>query len=64
MPELINMLLQVIFAGYETTAGLIAASALELARDGELFTAAQRNPSIIPPIIEEVLRVASPIHAM
>ena len=64
MPELINMLLQVIFAGYETTAGLIAASALELARDGELFTAARRNPSIIPPIIEEVLRVASPIHAM
>ncbi len=64
MPELINMLLQVIFAGYETTAGLIAASALELARDGALFTAARRNPSIIPPIIEEVLRVASPIHAM
>ncbi|APR77717.1 putative cytochrome P450 hydroxylase [Minicystis rosea] len=64
MPEIINMLLQVIFAGYETTAGLIAASALELARDPELFAAARRDPSIIPPIIEEVLRVASPIHAM
>jgi cytochrome P450 len=64
LPELINMLLQVIFAGYETTAGLIAASALEIARDGELFAAARRDPSIIPPIIEEVLRVASPIHAM
>jgi cytochrome P450 len=64
MPELVNMLLQVIFAGYETTAGLIAASALELARDPELFAAARRDPSIIPPILEEVLRVASPIHAM
>lgn len=64
MPELINMVLQVIFAGYETTAGLIAASALQLARDPELFTAARKDPSIIPPIIEEVLRVASPIHAM
>lgn len=64
MPELINMLLQVIFAGYETTAGLIAASALEIARDPELFAAARRDPSVIPPIIEEVLRVASPIHAM
>jgi len=64
MPELINMLLQVIFAGYETTAGLIAASALQLARDPELFFAARSDPSLIPPIIEEVLRVASPIHAM
>jgi cytochrome P450 len=64
MPELINMLLQVIFAGYETTAGLIAASALEIAHDPELFAAARRDPSIIPPLIEEVLRVASPIHAM
>ena len=64
MPELINMVLQVNFAGYETTAGLIAASALELARDPELFAAARREPSVIPSIIEEVLRVASPIHAM
>lgn len=64
MPELINMLLQVIFAGYETTAGLIAAGAMQLARDPELFAAARKDPSIIPPIIEEVLRTASPIHAM
>ncbi len=58
------MLLQVIFAGYETTAGLIAAAALQLARDPELFVAARRDPAIIPSIVEEVLRVASPIHAM
>lgn len=64
MPELVNMLLQVIFAGYETTAGLIAASALHLARDPELFASAKKDPSIIPSIVEEVLRVASPIHAM
>jgi cytochrome P450 len=64
MPELINMLLQVIFAGYETTAGLIAAGALQLARDPELFSAAREDPAVIPPIIEEVLRTASPIHAM
>ncbi|HYR08240.1 MAG TPA: cytochrome P450 [Longimicrobium sp.] len=64
MPELINMLLQVIFAGYETAAGLIAAGALELARDPELFSAARQDPAVIPPMIEEVLRTASPIHAM
>lgn len=45
-------------------AGLIAASALELARDPALFAAARRDLSIVPPIIEEVLRVASPIHSM
>ena len=64
MPELINMLLQVIFAGYETTAGLIAAGALQLALDPELFSAAREDPAVIPPLIEEVLRTASPIHAM
>lgn len=64
MPELINMLLQVIFAGYETTAGLIAAGAHRLAIDPELFSAAKQDPAIIPPLIEEVLRTASPIHAM
>jgi cytochrome P450 len=64
MPELVNMVLQVNFAGYETTAGLIAGSLLELARDPELFDAARRDPSVIPAIVEEVLRVASPIHAM
>ena len=62
--ELVNILLQIIFAGYETTAGLIAACALELARDPGLFASARKDPSIIPAIVEEVLRVASPIHAM
>jgi cytochrome P450 len=62
--ELVNMLLQILFAGYETTAGLIAAAALELARDPELFAAARAKPPIIPSIVEETLRVASPIHAM
>jgi len=62
--ELVNMLLQILFAGYETTAGLIAAAALELARDPELFAAARKDPAILPSIVEEVLRVASPIHAM
>jgi cytochrome P450 len=62
--ELVNMLLQVLFAGYETTAGLIAAAALQLARDPQLCAVARKDPAIIPSIVEEVLRVASPIHAM
>jgi len=62
--ELVNMLLQVLFAGYETTAGLIAAATLELVKKPELLAEAKRDPSILPAIVEETLRVASPIHAM
>jgi cytochrome P450 len=64
MAEIINMLLQILFAGYETTAGLIAASALQLARDPALFAALRADPGLIPPFIEEALRVSSPIHSM
>jgi cytochrome P450 len=64
MPELVNIVRQVNLAGYETTAGLIAAAALELAQNPELFAAARSDPSIIPFIIEEALRVASPVHTM
>jgi cytochrome P450 len=64
MAELINMLLQALFAGYETTAGMISAAAVELARDPELFAALRDDPSRCPAVIEETLRTASPIHAM
>lgn len=64
MAELVNILLQVIFAGYETTAGMLAAAAVELARDPELFAALKADPSLCPQVVEEALRVASPIHSM
>lgn len=64
MAERVNMLLQIVFAGYETTAGMLAAAAVELARDPELFAALQAEPKLAAKIIEETLRVASPIHAM
>jgi cytochrome P450 len=64
MAELVNMLLQVVFAGYETTAGLIAVAALELARDPALLAMAVTTPAVIPQIVEEALRTASPIHYM
>ncbi|MCB9569944.1 MAG: cytochrome P450 [Myxococcales bacterium] len=64
MAEMINMLVQTLFAGYETTAGMISAAAVELARDPELFAALRDDPGRIPAVIEESLRSASPIHAM
>ncbi|MCA9649443.1 MAG: cytochrome P450 [Myxococcales bacterium] len=62
--ELVNMLLQIVFAGYETTAGMLAAAAVELARDPALLAALKADPAIGPRIIEETLRVSSPIHSM
>ncbi|MEZ4382914.1 MAG: cytochrome P450 [Nannocystaceae bacterium] len=64
MAALINILLQTLFAGYETAAGMIAAAAVELARDPALFAALRDDPSRCPAVIEEALRSASPIHAM
>ncbi|PRQ05859.1 Cytochrome P450 107B1 [Enhygromyxa salina] len=62
--ELVNMLNQIVFAGYETTAGMLAAAGVELGRDPELFAALKADTSIAPKLIEEVLRSASPIHSM
>ncbi len=62
--ELINMLLQILVAGYETTAGMISAAVVELARDPELFAAVKADPSLCPQVVEEALRTASPIHSM
>jgi cytochrome P450 len=64
MAELVNILLQVTFAGYETTAGMLTAAMAELARDPALFAAVKGNPSLCPQLVEEALRVASPIHSM
>lgn len=62
--EQVNILLQVTFAGYETTAGMLTAAAVQLARDPELFTAVKNDPNVAPQVIEEALRSASPIHSM
>jgi cytochrome P450 len=62
--ELVNILLQVTFAGYETTAGMLTAAMVELARDPELFARLKADPSLCPQAVEEALRVASPIHSM
>jgi cytochrome P450 len=64
MAEIINMLLQVLFAGYETTAGMLAAAIVELARDPQLFATVKADPSLCAKVVEEAVRSSSPIHAM
>lgn len=64
LAELVNIALQIVFAGHETTAGLITALALELARDPELRAALAADPALREPAVEEALRLSSPINAM
>lgn len=64
MAEYVNLVMQIIFAGHETTAGLITVAALELARDPALFAAARDGQAAREALIEEALRMASPVHAM
>lgn len=62
--ELVNAVMQIIFAGHETSAGLITAAALELARDPALLAAARSDPATREALVEEALRMSSPVHAM
>lgn len=64
MAEYVNLVMQIVFAGHETTAGLITTTALELARDPALFAAARDDPASREAVIEEALRMSSPVHAM
>lgn len=64
MAELVNMVTQIIFAGHETTAGIITAAALQLARDPQLAVAARDSGTVREALIEEALRTSSVVHAM
>jgi cytochrome P450 len=43
---------------------MITAAAVEIARDPALFAALRSDPSLVPMVVEEALRTASPIHSM
>lgn len=58
--EAMDMIIQFLVAGNETTAKLITASALRLAADPTLANALRDDPSQIPGLIEEVLRLEPP----
>jgi cytochrome P450 len=64
MAELVSMLMQVLFAGHETTAGLIVGAVELLLRHPEQLQALRDDPSLITGAVEEALRMVSPVHAM
>lgn len=62
--EYVNLVMQIVFAGHETTAGLISAAALELARDPALRAEVRGDPERREAVIEEALRMSSSVHGM
>lgn len=58
--EALDMLVQFLIAGNETTAKLITATALRLATDPELAAAMRAEPERIGGLLEEVLRLEPP----
>lgn len=64
MAELVSLLMQVLFAGHETTAGLIVGAVELLLSNPEQLQALQKEPDLIAGTVEEAVRMVSPVHAM
>lgn len=62
--EMLGMLVQFLVAGNETTTKLLASALLLLATRPELTAALRADPSLIPGLVEEVLRVESPVQGL
>ncbi|OJT21360.1 cytochrome [Archangium sp. Cb G35] len=64
MAELVSLLMQVHFAGHETTAGLIVGGVELLLNNPEQLQALRNEPDLIAGAVEEAVRMVSPVHAM
>ena len=62
--EILSFLTQLLVAGNETTTSAIAATVRALADDQELQDRVRTDRSTIPALVEDVLRLESPIQAM
>ncbi|MGQ4599635.1 cytochrome P450 [Nocardia sp. R6R-6] len=62
--ELLQMLVQFLVAGNETTTNLLTTSVWKLATDPELQDRLRQNPAEIPDFVEEVLRLEPPVQGI
>lgn len=63
MSEMLTILEQVLVAGNETTTRLIVFAAHRLATDTRLQAWLRLHPDLVPPFLEEVLRIESPVQS-
>jgi cytochrome P450 len=64
MPELLNVIEQLLVAGNETTTKLIAAGMLALLEHPAQMAAVLADRSLIPNLVEEALRYESPVQML
>ena len=64
VPEMLNILQQLLVAGNETTTNLIASAMMILLREPGQMAALAADRSLIPNFIEEALRLESPVSAL
>lgn len=60
--ELLAMVMLLVVAGHETTVNLIASGTLALLDDPESLDRMRREPGLIKPAVEELLRFTSPVE--
>jgi cytochrome P450 len=59
--ELVSMIFLLIVAGHETTVNLLGNGTLALLQHPDQLQLLQRNPSLIPSVVEELLRYTAPV---
>jgi len=64
MPETLSILQQLLVAGNETTAAAIAEGLLLLVRNPDQLRLVREDVSLVPNLVEEVLRLAAPTASM
>jgi len=62
--EQLDIVIQLLFAGNETTGNLLASALLRLGSDLQLQSRLRSQPTLIPPFLEEMLRLESPVQAL
>jgi cytochrome P450 len=60
--ELLSTVFQLVMAGFDTTANLIASGALALLTHPEQLARLREEPSLLPAAVEELLRFTSPVN--
>jgi cytochrome P450 len=64
VPEMLNILHQLLVAGNETTTALLASAAVELADKPEVRRALSDDREVAKAVVEELLRLSSPAQGM
>ncbi|NMH98249.1 cytochrome P450 [Pseudonocardia acidicola] len=62
--EILQMLVQFLVAGNETTTNLVTSIVYRLVTDAALMAKVREDLSLVQPLVEEVLRVESPVQGM